>query len=152
MGTQRSLSWVSLLEPQHPQAVAWVMQVCCNLTSCSFEYYSIEYNHDWLDLLRIMSGFVGAIVSGGKGTAAAKFEALSAAGALRWTVSRRSLFVVDSRVVFALIVITDANYHVYVSGVTVVRSPDILGKTMRDLFIARGIAITPKWNDWKPKS
>lgn len=72
-------------------------------------------------------------MSGGKGTAAAKFEALNAAGTSNSTdmmvfLSPRSLFIIIP-------------YH---AGVTIVRSPDILGETMRNLFVERGIKITPK--------
>lgn len=56
----------------------------------------------------------------------------------------RRTILVDARVLLDMFFVIDDNFHVYALGVTVVRSPDILGKTMRDLFIARGIAITPK--------
>ena len=60
----------------------WPSHGSCRYVSVSLSFRSrttIEYSHD-RHSPRIMSGFAGAIVSGGKGTAAAKFEALSAAG------------------------------------------------------------------------
>lgn len=62
---------------------------------------------------------------------------------VNYTEAKNS-FIMDTCVLLTMFVIINPNHYVYESGVTVVRSPDILGKTMRDLFIARGIAITPK--------
>lgn len=49
--------------------------------------HTLPLNAIMTDLHRIMIDLAGAIVSGGKGTAAAKFEALSAAGA--WSLILR---------------------------------------------------------------